>query len=112
MPESGTEFIRTKIMLLRNRTGKTDVQINKDLGYCDNRIQSILSGEADITLQELLELCNYFNLTPAEFFDPDIRGTKAAKYIYGEMKDMPIKELLLFIQFMKEIIYLNKANKE
>ena len=68
------DFIRKRISDLRLRKGVSEYKMSLDLGHSKSYIQSISSGRALPSLSEFLYICNYFNITPRDFFDEDIKS--------------------------------------
>lgn len=62
-------FIRERITQLRLQRQVSEYQMSYDLGQSKGYIQSITSGRALPSMAMLLEICDYFGVTPSEFFD-------------------------------------------
>ena len=65
------EFIRTRITELRLRKNISEYQMSLELGQNRSYIQSISSGRALPSMGQFLKICDYFELTPLEFFDAE-----------------------------------------
>ena len=61
-------FIRRRITQLRLEKGVSEYRMSTDLGHSKGYIQSITSGRALPSMTEFLYLCDYFGVTPGEFF--------------------------------------------
>ena len=73
-------FVRERITKLRLRKGVSEYQMSYDLGHSRGYIYNISSGKALPPLKELFAICDYFGLTPQQFFDegednPELIGT-------------------------------------
>lgn len=66
-------FIRRRISELRMQKGVSEYKMSLDLGHSKGYVQSISSGRALPSLMELLYICDYFGITPRDFFDPAIQ---------------------------------------
>ena len=64
------EFIRTRITELRIAKGVSEYRMSLDIDKCGSYIRSITSGRALPSLNELFNICAYFDITPADFFAP------------------------------------------
>ena len=53
--------------------GVSEYKMSLDLGHSKGYVQSISSGRALPSLTELLYICDYFGITPRDFFDPAIQ---------------------------------------
>ena len=65
-------FIANRITELRLKKNVSEYQMSLDLGRNKSYIQSLSSGRNNPTMENFLEICEYFEITPAQFFDPDI----------------------------------------
>ena len=61
-------FVRERITQLRLRKGISEYQMSYDLGHSRGYINNISSGKSLPSVAELLSICDYFGITPAEFF--------------------------------------------
>lgn len=62
-------FVRKRISSLRIQKGVSEYKMSLDLGHSKSYIQSISSGRALPSLSEMLYICDYFGITPKQFFD-------------------------------------------
>lgn len=63
------QFLRDRISQLRIKKGVSEYQMSLDLGHSRGYIQNISSGKSLPSIPGLFEICEYFDLTPAQFFD-------------------------------------------
>lgn len=81
------QFIRNRITELRLCKDVSEYQMSLDLGKNKSYIQGISSGRSMPSMRQFLEICEYFEITPAEFFHVDDPGRplvkKAARYLNG-----------------------------
>lgn len=63
------EFIRKRITELRLQKNVSEYKMSLDLGHSKGYIQSISSGRSLPSMAEFLSLCEYFNITPYDFFN-------------------------------------------
>lgn len=66
------DFIRERITRLRLERNLSEYQLSYELGQSKGYIQSITSGRALPSMAMFLEICDYFNLTPTEFFEGNL----------------------------------------
>ena len=66
------DFVRKRITDLRMQKGVSEYKMSLDLGHSKSYIQSISSGRALPSLPEFLCICDYFDITPKEFFDAEL----------------------------------------
>ena len=64
------DFVRERITQLRLEKGVSEYQMSYDLGRSRGYIYNISSGKSLPPMKEFLQICDYFNITPAQFFEP------------------------------------------
>jgi len=62
-------FVRERISKLRLKKGVSEYQMSYDLGHSRGYINNISSGKALPSMNEFFSICEYFRITPAQFFD-------------------------------------------
>ena len=62
-------FVRNRITQLRLSRGISEYQMSYDLGHSRGYVYNISSGKALPPLREFFAICEYFRLTPQQFFD-------------------------------------------
>jgi transcriptional regulator with XRE-family HTH domain len=78
------EYIRERITQLRLQKGVSEYQMSYDLGHSRGYIYNISSGKALPPLKEFFAICDYFEITPMEFFDSeDVRPELVCKALEG-----------------------------
>lgn len=66
------QFLRDRIAQLRLQKGVSEYQMSLDLGHSRGYVQNISSGKSLPSVEGLFEICDYFDLTPAQFFDESV----------------------------------------
>ncbi len=61
--------IRSRITELRKQKNVSEYRMSLDLGKSKGYIQSITSGRSMPSMSEFLNICDYFKITPGEFFN-------------------------------------------
>lgn len=93
------QYLREKITSLRLEKNISEYQLSTELGKCKTYIQAITSGKSLPSFDAFFDLCEYFNLTPEEFFasgavtDQQRRIQKKAAVLTP--KDLDLLEQLL-----------------
>ena len=64
-------FVRERITQLRMQKGVSEYQMSYDLGHSRGYINNISSGKTLPSMTEFLAICEYFEITPADFFRQD-----------------------------------------
>ena len=62
------EYIRNKITQLRLQKNVSEHRMSLDLGHARSYIHGIVSGRTLPSMQEFLAICDYFDITPEQFF--------------------------------------------
>jgi len=63
------QFLRDRITQLRLQKNISEYQMSMELGHNRGYIQNISSGKSLPSIEGLFDICDYFEITPAEFFD-------------------------------------------
>lgn len=63
------QFVKDRITQLRLCKGVSEYQMSYDLGHSRGYVYNISSGKALPPLKEFFAICDYFGLTPHQFFD-------------------------------------------
>ncbi len=103
------EFVRERITQLRMRKGVSEYQMSYDLGHSHAYVHSISSGKALPPLKEFFAICDYFELTPQEFFDENTQVPELIRKAVSGMRQLSEEDLLLILQL---IARLPKNEKE
>ena len=100
------DFVRERITALRLKKGVSEYQMSYDLGHSRGYIYNISSGKALPPLKEFFAICDYFGLTPAQFFD---EGTQNPELIQKAVSGM--KQLNEAVTNPKFEVYTDKAGE-
>lgn len=63
------QFVRNRITQLRLLKDVSEYQMSYDLGHSKSYINNITAGKVLPSMTEFFYICEYFDITPAEFFD-------------------------------------------
>ena len=67
-------FVRERITQLRLQKGVSEYKMSYDLGHSRGYINNISSGKALPSMAEFFAICEYFSITPVEFFNPQMQN--------------------------------------
>lgn len=90
-------FIRNRITQLRLQKGVSEYQMGYDLGHSRSYVYNISSGKSLPPLTEFLEICNYFGITPSQFFDTSIDNPALLQTAIKDLKKLSDDDLMLII---------------
>lgn len=63
------KFVKERITQLRLKKGVSEYQMGFDLGHSRGYIYNISSGKSLPPFREFFAICEYFGITPEEFFN-------------------------------------------
>ncbi len=98
-----TKFIRDRITKLRIQKGVFEYQMSYDLGHSRSYIYNISSGKSLPPMAEFLEICDYFNVTPSQFFDDTSENLLLIRTAIEEMKKHNDDDLMLVISNLRRL---------
>ena len=100
-------FVRERITELRLAKGiKSERELSRRLGKNELYIQHITSGKQNVGLTSFFDICAFFDITPQEFFDPDLHNPGLVKETMKEIEKLPDDD----IRQLKELA--RKLNKK
>ena len=82
------ETIRQRIVELRLKKNVSQREMSLSLGQNDSYINRIENGLALPSMQVFLYICEYFDITPKEFFDNETADPVQIREIIGNMKKL------------------------
>lgn len=97
------DFIRQRITELRIQKNVSEYRMSLDLGHSKSYVQSITSGRALPSMPEFLYICEYFGITPTDFFNTDSREILMQQELDNETKNMSKDDLNLLIKLAKRL---------
>lgn len=86
------EFVRERITQLRLRKNVSEYQMSYDLGHSRGYVYNISSGKSLPPFKEFFAICDYFDITPSQFFDD---GEKNPELVQKALSGM-VSRLSLF----------------
>ena len=89
------EFVRNRITQLRIQKGVSEYQMSYDLGHSRGYIYNISSGKSLPPLKEFFAICDYFGITPLEFFDDKTSHPELIQKALEGLKQLDDGDLLL-----------------
>ncbi len=98
------EFVRERITALRLRKGVSEYQMSYDLGHSRGYVYNISSGKALPPLKELFAICEYFNITPSEFFDENSQNPELVQKAVDGMKSLNEKDMRLLLNVIDRFV--------
>lgn len=103
-------FIRQRITQLRIQKNISEYKMSLDLGHSKGYIQSISSGRALPSMSEFLSICDYFEITPIEFFDTTEEEIITLKELNKAVCSLKKEDIILLIEIAKRLNSKTKSN--
>lgn len=97
------EFVRNRITQLRINKGLSEYQLSYDLGHSRGYINNISSGKSLPSMSEFFSICEYFNVTPVEFFDTKHSHPELLSKAIEEIQSLDDDDMLLMLTLIKRI---------
>lgn len=94
--ENGKEFIRNRITELRLKANVSEMQMSYELGKSRSYIQEISAGKSMPSMAGFLNICDYFGISPLEFFDPEMKAPDKINAVTNKLKKLSEADLELF----------------
>lgn len=103
-------FTRNRITDLRIKKGVSEYQMSYDLGHNRTYIHGIASGKSLPSFKEFLAICDYFNITPNQFFDCNDNNPSLTKEILTELKSLSDSDQALLLDVIKRFPNINNRS--
>ena len=97
------EFVKERITQLRLRKGVSEYQMSYDLGHSRGYVYNISSGKALPPLKEFFAICDYFEITPARFFDDGTKNPELIHKAIEGMKDLSESDMLMILSLINRL---------
>lgn len=97
------DFIRNRITELRLIKGISEYRMSTDLGHSKSYVQSISTGRALPSLSELLYICEYFGITPCDFFNSGLKNPALLQEAIDGLKKLNDDDIALILSQIKRL---------
>ena len=105
------DFVRERITTLRLKKGVSEYQMSYDLGHSRGYVYNISSGKALPPLKEFFAICDYFGLTPAQFFDEGTQNPELIQKAVSGMKQLSEADLLMLLGLINGLLETNNKSE-
>lgn len=89
------QYIRERITQLRMHKGVSEYKMSYDLGHSRGYINNISSGKTLPSMAEFLAICEYFEITPEQFFQTNSPNPSGSNDLIKEIAKLSTKDLQL-----------------
>lgn len=97
------EFVRNRITQLRLNKGISEYQLSYDLGHSRGYINNISSGKSLPSMNEFFSICEYFNITPIQFFDTKHANPELLSKAIEGIQELNDEDILLLLTLMNRL---------
>lgn len=97
-------FVRERITRLRLQKGVSEYKKSYDLGHSRGYINNISSGKTLPSMTEFFAICEYFGITPVEFFDDRAENPRLTKELLAAMGELDEADLSLTLTVVRRLL--------
>ena len=97
-------FVRERITQLRLKKGVSEYQMSYDLGHSRGYVYNISSGKALPPLKEFFAICDYFEITPQQFFDEATQHPELIQKAIVGMERLDENDMLMLLGFINRLL--------
>ena len=97
-------FVRERITSLRIKKGVSEYQMSYDLGHSRGYVYNISSGKALPPLKEFFAICDYFEITPQQFFDGSTQNPELIQKAIVGMKQLDESDMLMLLGIINRML--------
>ena len=98
------EFVRERITQLRLQKGVSEYKMSYDLGHSRGYINNISSGKTLPSMTEFFAICDYFGISPIEFFDKEKSNPRFSQEIIECLSQLSEDDLKLTLLNVKRLL--------
>lgn len=97
-------FVKDRITQLRLRKGVSEYQMSYELGHSRGYVYNISSGKALPPLKEFFAICDYFEITPQQFFDESSKNPELIQKAVEGMKKLDENDMLMLLSIINRML--------
>jgi len=98
------DFVKERITQLRIKKGVSEYQMSYDLGHSRGYVYNISSGKALPPLKEFFAICDYFEITPQQFFDNGTQTPELIQKALEGMKQLSEDDMLMLLGIINRML--------
>ena len=98
------KIVRERITQLRLNKGVSEYQMSYDLGHSRGYIYNISSGKALPPLKEFFAICDYFEITPQQFFDNRSDHPALIQQLIDKIQQLDEANLLMLLGIVNRML--------
>lgn len=98
------KFVKDRITQLRLQKGVSEYQMSYALGHSRGYVYNISSGKALPPLREFFAICDYFEITPQQFFDDSTQSPELIQKAVEGMKKLGEDDMLMLLGIINRML--------
>ena len=98
------EYVRERITQLRLQKGVSEYKMSYDLGHSRGYINNISSGKVLPSMSEFFAICEYFEISPVDFFNTRAKDPKLISQTVEELERLETDDLRLVNLFVHRML--------
>ena len=98
------EFVRERITQLRLQKGVSEYKMSYDLGHSRGYINNISSGKVLPSMTEFFAICEYFDISPVEFFNANAEDPKLMRETLQSLEALDTEDLRLIQMTVERLL--------
>ena len=101
-----------RLATLRTKAGVSARDMSSSIGQNPGYINDIESGKGTPSLAGIIYICEFFKITPSEFFDFDSTNPMKLKPLIEKMRILSDKQIETITNLVDDLVKLNTQNKK
>ena len=97
------QYVRDRITQLRMQKDVSEYRMSYDLGHSRAYINNISSGKSLPSLGELLAICEYFGISPKDFFDVQLQNPGLLHCAEGSLAGLSEDDLQMVLGIISRL---------
>ncbi len=97
-------FVRERITQLRIQKGVSEYKMSYDLGHSRGYVNNISSGKALPSMAEFFAICEYFEITPIEFFEQGISNPQKLNHTVNALEKLNEEDLDMILRHIERLL--------
>jgi len=97
------DFICCRLSQLRNKKGVSAREMSLAIGQSNSYVNMIENKSFLPSMTEFLNICEYLQITPMEFFDEGIQNPIKLKTIFNDMRSLDDEQLTVIAAMVKSL---------
>ena len=88
---------------MRIKKGVSEYQMSYDLGHSRGYVYNISSGKALPPLKEFFSICDYFQITPQQFFEEGTQNPELIQQAIEGMRQLDESDMRLVLEIINRL---------